>query len=92
MKHLPTIMLILSAPAGILGYSLGVWLVSSLSVSEDVHGLLFLFVPLFLAGLFMLPFLIPFFDRKAKAALAEHARSEGAIPTDSGDGSGARGG
>jgi hypothetical protein len=58
-------------------------------VSQDVHGLLFLFVPLFLAGLFMLPFLIPFFDRKAKAALAEHARSQEAIATESGDGPGA---
>jgi hypothetical protein len=89
VKHLPTILLVLSAPAGILGYSIGAWLISSLSVSEDVHGLLFLFVPLFLAGLFMLPFLIPFFDRKAKAALAEHARSQEAITTEKGDGSGA---
>jgi hypothetical protein len=86
---MPTILLVLSAPAGIIGYSLGAWLVSSLSVSQDVHGLLFLFVPLFIAGLFMLPFLIPFFDGKAKAALAEHARSQEAIPTESGDGSGA---
>ena len=83
---MPTILLVLSAPAGILGYSLGAWLVSSLSVSQDVHGLLFLFVPLFLAGLCMLPFLIPFFDRKAKAALAEHARSQEATATERGDG------
>jgi hypothetical protein len=32
-------------------------------------------VPLFVAGLVMLPFLIPFFDRKAKQDLAEYART-----------------
>ncbi len=89
MKHMPTIMLILSAPAGILGYALGAWLVDSLSVPKDVGGLLILFVPLFLAGLFMLPFLIPFFDRKAKADLAEHARIQESIAKDGGDGPGA---
>ena len=67
MKHLPTIMLILSAPTGILGHAAGAWLVASLSVPADINGILILFVPLFLAGLCMLPFLIPFFDHKAKA-------------------------
>ena len=47
------------------------------------------FVPLFLAGLFMLPFLIPFFDHKAKADLAEHARIQELIAKESGDGPGA---
>ena len=89
MKHLPTIMLILSAPAGILGYAVGAWLVASLSVPADVNGIFILFVPLFLAGLFMLPFLIPFFDHKAKADLAEHARIQESIAKESGDGPGA---
>jgi hypothetical protein len=89
MRHMPTIMLILSAPARIIGYALGAWLISSLTVPTDVQSLLALFVPLFLAGLFMLPFLIPFFDRQAKAAFAEHARSQDSIARGSGDGPGA---
>ena len=36
---------------------------------------LILIAPLFVAGLVMVPFLIPFFDRKAKADLAEHRRA-----------------
>ena len=36
---------------------------------------LVLIAPLFVAGLVMVPFLIPFFDRKAKADLAEHRRA-----------------
>jgi hypothetical protein len=44
-----------------------------------------LFVPLFVAGLCMLPFLVPFIDRKAKQDLAAHARSQ-AGATDGGDG------
>ena len=35
-------------------------------------------MPLFVAGLVMLPFLIPFFDRKAKADLAAYRQSQAA--------------
>jgi hypothetical protein len=75
MRHMPTILLLLSFPAGILGYALGVRVMQSLPLGEDTRGFLVLFVPLFVAGLVMLPFLIPFFDRKAKKDLAEYARS-----------------
>ena len=39
-------------------------------------GVLALFVPLLVAGLCMMPFLIPYLDRKAKADLAAHRREE----------------
>ena len=75
MRHMPTILLLLSFPAGILGYALGVRVMQSLPLGDDTRGFLVLFVPLFVAGLVMLPFLIPFFDRKAKQDLAEYART-----------------
>ena len=74
MRHMPTILLVLSFPAGILGYALAVRVMQSLPLGDDTRGFLVLFVPLFVAGLVMLPFLIPFFDRKAKQDLAEYAR------------------
>ena len=75
MRHMPTILLLLSFPAGILGYALAVRVMQSLPLGDDTRGFLVLFVPLFVAGLAMLPFLIPFFDRKAKQDLAEYART-----------------
>ena len=75
MRHMPTILLLLSFPAGILGYALAVRVMQSLPLGDDTRGFLVLFVPLFVAGLVMLPFLIPFFDRKAKQDLAEYART-----------------
>jgi len=75
VKHLPTVLLILSFPAGLLGYALGARIVSAVLPPDagQGQGLIALFVPLFIAGLVMLPFLVPFFDRKAKQDLAAHA-------------------
>jgi len=72
MRFLPTILLILSLPAGALAYAMTVRVLDALLPGQAA---LTLFVPLFVAGLVMLPFLVPFFDRKAKRDLAEHARS-----------------
>ena len=57
---------------------------------EWLQGFLVLFAPLFVAGLVMIPFLIPFFDRKAKADLAEYRRATGSSAD--GDGTGEGGG
>ncbi len=43
---------------------------------DGLHGLLVLFVPLLVAGLVMLPFLVPYFDRRAKEDLAAYRRSQ----------------
>jgi hypothetical protein len=79
MRHLPTILALLSLPAGILGYSLGVQLMVFLDLPDPLGGPLGLFVPLLVGGLFMVPPLIPFFDRMAKRDLAARpeARTEG---------------
>ena len=85
MRFLPTILLILSLPAGLLGYSLGVSVLSALPLPEGAQGFLVLFVPLFIAGIFMVPFLVPFLDRKAKQDLAEHARMLDSVANGSDD-------
>ena len=76
MRMLPTILLILSFPAGAVAYVATQRVLEGMTLPGGAEGFLVLIVPLFVAGLVMLPFLIPYFDRKAKEALAEHARSQ----------------
>jgi hypothetical protein len=82
MRYLPNILFALSLPVGMLGYGLGVTLVTTL-LPDQANGILVLFIPLFIAGLCMMPFVIPFFDRKAKRDLAAH-RAEEALAKDDG--------
>jgi len=84
----PTILLILSMPAGILGYLLGIRIIESLPLPEGLDEMLLLFGPLFIAGLCMLPFLVPFFDRKATEDLDAYRRSQAPIEMDDGDDTG----
>ena len=76
MRSLPTVLLVLSFPAGALAYALAARVLEALPLPEGAQGFLVLFAPLFVAGLVMLPFLVPFFDRKAKADLAAHLRQQ----------------
>ena len=71
MRHLPTILALLSLPAGAIAYTLTVQPMSSTTAGQS-QDVLVLIAALFVAGLVMLPFLIPFFDRKAKRDLAEY--------------------
>src|SRR4051794_14276231 len=66
-RNLPTVLLALSLPAGLLGYLLGARVVAAVAPGST---LVELFVPLFIAGLCMMPFLVPWLDRRAKADLA----------------------
>ncbi len=77
MRYLPNILLVLSLPAGLLGYALGVFLVETLAPSL-ADGIVVLFVALFVAGLCMVPFVIPFIDRKAKQDLAAYRAQQAA--------------
>jgi hypothetical protein len=76
MKSAPTILAILALPAGAIGYVVTVNVLSALPLPEGAQGILSLVLPLFVAGLCMLPFLVPFFDRMAKRDLAAHARDQ----------------
>jgi hypothetical protein len=87
MPSIPTILLILSLPVGAVAYVTATRILGELPLPEGLKGFLVLFAPLFIAGLVMMPFLIPFFDRKAKADLAEYRRSTGS--STAGDGTGA---
>ncbi len=84
MRSLPTVLLVLSLPVGALAYALTVQVLQAMGVADAGQGLLALFVPLFVAGLVMLPFLIPFFDRKAKADLAAYRASQAAAGIETG--------
>ena len=69
----PTLLAILSLPAAAIGYAVTASiLTSALSSREGLAELLLIFVPLFVAGLCMVPFLIPFVDRMAKRDLEAH--------------------
>src|SRR5205809_785601 len=76
MRHLPTILLILSFPAGIVGYTVAVNVLETIGLPADTRSFVILFVPLFFAGLVMVPFLIPYIDRKAKADLAAYRATQ----------------
>jgi hypothetical protein len=69
----PTILAILSLPAAVIGYAVtAAILTSALSSMEGLAGLLLIVVPLFVAALCMIPFLIPNLDRMAKRDLEAH--------------------
>ena len=91
MKAGPTILAILSLPAGAVGYVVSSALLSSLSLPPGLGDLLLIFVPLLIAGLCMVPFIAPALDRQAKRDLEAHraasAVREADHAADSGKGS-----
>ena len=72
MRHLPTVLLVLALPVGLAGYFAGAGIVNA--IQPGGTGILSIFVPLFVAGLVMIPFIAPWLDRRAKADLAEIQR------------------
>ena len=77
-RYLPEILLVLALPVGAVGYAIGARLMSLVTLPASLQDLALLFVPLLIGGLCMLPFLIPFFDRKAKQDLAAYRASQAA--------------
>ena len=79
----PTLLAILSLPAAAIGYAVtAAVLTSALSSNEGPGELLLIFAPLFVAGLCMVPFLIPFVDRLAKRDLEAHRAATAAAERD----------
>jgi len=87
----PTLLAILSFPAAVIGYAVtAAVLTSVLPSNEGLGGLLLIFLPLFVAALCMVPFLIPYLDRMAKrdleahraATAADRARPQSETPED----------
>ena len=73
MPSRPTLLFILALPVGAVVYSIAAKVIDELFPAEPILALL---IPLFVAGLAMMPLIIPFFDRKAKADLAEYRRQQ----------------
>ena len=66
----PKLIALLALPAGAIGYALATAVLSGVDLPDGARNALLLFVPLFVAGLCMLPFFIPLFDAMAKRDLA----------------------
>jgi hypothetical protein len=83
----PKLIAVLALPAGAIGYAVTASILSGLDLGEGMRNALLLFVPLFVAGLCMVPFFIPLFDAMAKRDLAEiQARRAAETPAgDTGD-------
>jgi len=77
----PTVLAILSLPAAAIGYVVTTTILTSvLPVRGGLGDLVLMFVPLLVAGLCMVPFLIPFVDRMAKRDLEAHRSATAADP------------
>jgi len=68
-RRLPVILLVLSLPAGLIGYTVALYVIQAVLPSLATT-IVALFVPMLVAGVFMLPFIAPWFDAKAKQDLA----------------------
>jgi hypothetical protein len=68
----PTLLAILSLPAAAIGYAVTATILTSALPREGLAELLLIFLPLLVAGLCMVPFLIPLVDRMAKRDLEAH--------------------
>jgi len=80
VRYLIPVLLVLSLPAGVVGYFIGGWLVSAIPLPSGLVGIAQLFIPLFVAGLCMVPFVAPAFDRMAKRDLAAIHAERGTAP------------
>ena len=65
----PKILAILALPAGAIGYVVTTSILSGLGLPQGAEAVVLFIVPLFVAGLCMAPFLLPWFDRMAKRDL-----------------------
>jgi hypothetical protein len=83
MPSRPTLLFIASLPVGAVVYTAAAQVIEEVFPKEPILSLL---IPLFVAGLAMMPLLIPFFDRKAKQDLAAY-RSQQAADGDGQDAS-----
>ena len=75
MPSRPTLLFIASLPVGAVVYTAAARVIEEVFPKEPILSLL---IPLFVAGLAMMPLLIPFFDRKAKQDLDGYRRQQAA--------------
>ena len=82
MNRGPVILAILSLPAAAVGYFVSRAILSSLLPPSGLADLVLAFVPLFFAGLCMVPFIAPLLDRQAKRDLEAHRAQSAAFQAD----------
>jgi hypothetical protein len=78
VKRAPLVLAILSLPAAALGFAISTAILNALSLPSGVAQIAILFVPIFVAGLCMVPFVAPALDQMAKRDLAAHRAAQAA--------------
>jgi hypothetical protein len=71
------LLLVLAIPVAIAAYLITAQVLSGLALPSGLGDLLVIFLPLFVAGLCSIPFIAPFFDLKARQALADRPGGPG---------------
>ena len=82
VKAGPIVLGILSLVAAVVGYAAAAAILSALPLPSGLANLLVIFVPLLVAGLCMIPFLVPLVDRMAKRDLEAHRSASAAAERD----------
>jgi hypothetical protein len=72
------ILAVLSLPAAVIGYTVTAAILTALRLPPGVAELALIFVPLFVAGLCMVPLIAPLVDQMAKRDLAAHRAAQAA--------------
>ena len=78
MKAAPIVLVVLALIAAVVGYAVAVAVLSALPLPKGLADLVILVVPVFIAGLCMVPFVAPLFDRMAKRDLEAHRAASAA--------------
>ena len=78
MKASSIVLGILALVAAAIGYAVSYAILSALSLPDGLAQIVILFVPVFVAGLCMIPFVAPLLDRAAKRDLEAYRRQSAA--------------
>jgi hypothetical protein len=79
MSRVPSsVLVVLALIASVIGYLVTSSVMAGLDLPDGARTILLLVVPLAVAGLCMVPFVIPVFDRMAKRDLAAHRAAQAA--------------
>jgi hypothetical protein len=81
----PALFAILALPAAVIGYAVTVTVLSGLPIPDGLRAVVLTLVPLFVAGLCMVPFVLPWFDQMAKRDLAAYRASQTSEPAETED-------
>jgi uncharacterized membrane protein YccC len=78
VKASSIVLAVLALVAAVIGYAVSYVVISALPLPAGLAQLAVLFVPVFIAGLCMIPFVAPLLDRMAKRDLEAHRAEQAA--------------